>query len=77
MLIIMTNKYDPKYLASVIYDRKNNDRSIIIKDYSTNEQVEHKINEGLRIYNQDKFYITDKNNKNIKVSLDKILKEKN
>lgn len=73
----MTNKYDPKYLASLIYDRKNNDRSIIIKDYTTNEQVEHKINDGLRVYHQDKFYITDKNNKNIKVPLDEVLKEKN
>ncbi|WP_432356102.1 hypothetical protein [Sporosarcina sp. A2] len=73
----MSNEYEPKYLATLIYDKKNNDRSIIIKDYQTNKQIEHKINDDLQFYNQYAIYVTDKDNETNKVPLDQILKEKN
>ncbi|WP_186673506.1 hypothetical protein [Sporosarcina sp. BP05] len=58
--IPVTKSPEPKYLASVIYDNKSNDKSLIIKNYETDKQKELAIETEFH-----KFFVRNKENNKI------------
>lgn len=66
----MSDEKEADYLATIIYDENNKDKSLVIKNHKSNKQIEYNIS------SEDENYFV-KNHKFDSLNLDTILKSKN